>query len=78
MSIGSTSLKYQILFSDGQKRPVFIYRLLTAGAIDGNFFLYERRTFSDRPWFVEKIYQRQMTKLALSDCEHSEFYNLFH
>ncbi|EKM80843.1 hypothetical protein AGABI1DRAFT_71424 [Agaricus bisporus var. burnettii JB137-S8] len=34
---------------DGQKRPVFIYRLLTAGAID------------------EKIYQRQMTKLALSD-----------
>ncbi|KJA27751.1 hypothetical protein HYPSUDRAFT_873593 [Hypholoma sublateritium FD-334 SS-4] len=34
---------------DGQKRPVFIYRLLTAGAID------------------EKIYQRQVTKLALSD-----------
>ncbi|KAF8972939.1 P-loop containing nucleoside triphosphate hydrolase protein [Flammula alnicola] len=35
---------------DGQKRPVYIYRLLTAGAID------------------EKIYQRQVTKLALSDC----------
>ncbi|KXN90194.1 DNA repair and recombination protein RAD54B [Leucoagaricus sp. SymC.cos] len=34
---------------DGQKRPVFIYRFLTAGAID------------------EKIYQRQVTKLALSD-----------
>ncbi|KAF9484481.1 hypothetical protein BDN70DRAFT_872506 [Pholiota conissans] len=34
---------------DGQKRPVFIYRLLTAGAID------------------EKIYQRQVTKLALSE-----------
>ncbi|EJD03013.1 uncharacterized protein FOMMEDRAFT_123160 [Fomitiporia mediterranea MF3/22] len=33
---------------DGQKRPVFIYRLLTAGTID------------------EKIYQRQITKLALS------------
>jgi len=34
---------------DGQKRPVFIYRFLTAGAID------------------EKIYQRQVTKLGLSD-----------
>ncbi|KLO18384.1 hypothetical protein SCHPADRAFT_899782 [Schizopora paradoxa] len=34
---------------DGQKRHVFIYRLLTAGAID------------------EKIYQRQVTKLGLSD-----------
>ncbi|KAI0036857.1 P-loop containing nucleoside triphosphate hydrolase protein [Vararia minispora EC-137] len=34
---------------DGQKREVFIYRLLTAGAID------------------EKIYQRQVTKLGLSD-----------
>ncbi|KAF7375992.1 hypothetical protein MSAN_00013800 [Mycena sanguinolenta] len=34
---------------DGQKRPVFIYRFLTAGAID------------------EKIYQRQVTKLGLSN-----------
>ncbi|KZT68291.1 hypothetical protein DAEQUDRAFT_692777 [Daedalea quercina L-15889] len=34
---------------DGQKRPVFIYRFLTSGAID------------------EKIYQRQVTKLGLSD-----------
>ncbi|RKP30711.1 hypothetical protein METBISCDRAFT_4836, partial [Metschnikowia bicuspidata] len=34
---------------DGQKRPVFIYRLFTAGAID------------------EKIFQRQLTKLTLSD-----------
>ncbi|TFK75322.1 hypothetical protein BDN72DRAFT_511952 [Pluteus cervinus] len=34
---------------DGQKRPVFIYRLLTTGTID------------------EKIYQRQVTKLGLSD-----------
>lgn len=35
---------------DGQKRPVFIYRLLTAGTID------------------EKIYQRQITKIGLSDA----------
>ncbi|KAG9122857.1 helicase [Ceratobasidium sp. 392] len=39
---------------DGQKRPVFIYRLLTAGTID------------------EKIYQRQMTKLGLSNSLMSE------
>lgn len=40
-----------VLRSDGQKRPVFIYRLVTAGAID------------------EKIFQRQVTKIGLSDCE---------
>ncbi|KAG8956424.1 helicase [Tulasnella sp. 408] len=34
---------------DGQKRPVFIYRLVTAGSID------------------EKIFQRQVTKIGLSD-----------
>ncbi|KAG8822142.1 helicase, partial [Serendipita sp. 401] len=35
---------------DGQKRPVYIYRLLTAGTID------------------EKIFQRQITKIGLSDA----------
>ncbi|PVF93834.1 hypothetical protein CPB86DRAFT_85171 [Serendipita vermifera] len=35
---------------DGQKRPVFIYRLVTAGTID------------------EKIYQRQITKMGLSEA----------
>ncbi|CAK5281379.1 unnamed protein product [Mycena citricolor] len=40
---------------DGQKRPVFIYRLLTAGTID------------------EKIYQRQVTKLGLSNCKSVPF-----
>ncbi|KAG9095961.1 helicase, partial [Ceratobasidium sp. 370] len=39
---------------DGQKRPVFIYRLITAGTID------------------EKIYQRQVTKLGLSNSLISE------
>ncbi|WPK25520.1 hypothetical protein PUMCH_002837 [Australozyma saopauloensis] len=34
---------------DGQKLPVFVYRLFTAGAID------------------EKIFQRQLTKITLSD-----------
>lgn len=29
------------MISDGQKRPVFIYRLLTAGAIDGSFSIQE-------------------------------------
>ncbi|KAK7472895.1 helicase [Stygiomarasmius scandens] len=36
-------------YRDGQKRPVFIYRFLTAGTID------------------EKIYQRQIIKLGLSN-----------
>lgn len=42
---------------DGQKRPVFIYRLFTAGSID------------------EKIFQRQLTKITLSDMfldDHSD------
>ncbi|KZT43673.1 hypothetical protein SISSUDRAFT_1068881 [Sistotremastrum suecicum HHB10207 ss-3] len=39
---------------DGQKRPVFIYRLVTTGAID------------------EKIYQRQISKTGLSDCDDSD------
>lgn len=43
----------KIIFSDGQKRPVFIYRFLTAGTID------------------EKIFQRQVTKIGLSNCELS-------
>lgn len=42
---------------DGQKKPVFIYRLFTAGCID------------------EKIFQRQLTKITLSDMfldDHSD------
>ncbi|EMD37765.1 hypothetical protein CERSUDRAFT_94757 [Gelatoporia subvermispora B] len=45
----SAELLVYSLQSDGQKRPVFIYRFLTTGTID------------------EKIYQRQVTKIGLSD-----------
>jgi len=51
--LATTRLNF--LYSDGQKRPVFIYRFLTAGTID------------------EKIYQRQVTKLGLSNCKLSIF-----
>ena len=58
VSTGETSLLASVKFptdtrlidSDGQKRPVFIYRLVTCGTID------------------EKIFQRQITKIGLSDC----------
>ena len=54
---------------DGQKRPVFIYRLLSAGTIDGS---WRMRRFSSLNTYIttEKIFQRQVTKLGLSDCEH--------
>jgi len=57
-------------FSDGQKRPVFIYRLLTAGTIDGEFTFYQGQDLKFNK-ASEKIYQRQVTKLALSDCMFS-------
>lgn len=51
LSIKAHTFGTWISRSDGQKRPVFIYRFLTAGTID------------------EKIFQRQVTKLGLSDCK---------
>lgn len=41
--------KLHLTCSDGQKKQVYIYRLLTTNTID------------------EKIYQRQLTKVGLSD-----------
>jgi len=52
LSCGPTNasrLTSRMLLHTGQKRPVTIYRLLSAGTID------------------EKIFQRQLTKSALSD-----------
>lgn len=59
---------------DGQKRPVYIYRLLTTGTIDGE----QWRRWQVVPFKLvssEKIYQRQVTKMGLSDCElrHEQF-----
>ena len=42
------------VWREGQSKPVFIYRFLTAGMID------------------EKIYQRQLTKIGISDQLFSE------
>ncbi|KAF7790310.1 hypothetical protein EIP86_001264 [Pleurotus ostreatoroseus] len=51
---------------DGQKRPVFIYRFLTAGSIDGKVH-HLKNTFCYSRVYPEKIYQRQVTKLGLSN-----------
>ncbi|KAF9467257.1 SNF2 family N-terminal domain-containing protein [Collybia nuda] len=50
---------------DGQKRPVYIYRFLTAGAIDGNLNISNKAYEIQK--HTEKIYQRQVTKLGLSN-----------
>ena len=56
-------------FRDGQKRPVFIYRFLTAGAIDGMFTIQDaQRVQLTTRLCSEKIFQRQVTKLGLSNC----------
>ncbi|KAF8441415.1 P-loop containing nucleoside triphosphate hydrolase protein [Boletus edulis BED1] len=51
---------------DGQKRPVFIYRFLTAGTIDGE---YIQCSFTAVLiiYHAEKIFQRQVTKIGLSN-----------
>ena len=60
------------LSRDGQKRPVHIYRFLTAGTIDGALFLNISLPETDiSSYHLEKIYQRQVTKIGLSNCEHS-------
>jgi DNA repair and recombination protein RAD54B len=52
--------------SDGQKRSVYIYRFLTAGTIDGEFYRLVEMIHVANMWNPEKIYQRQITKLGLS------------
>lgn len=54
---------------DGQKRPVYIYRFLTAGTIDGGLSNEYKTLSSYVIKNVEKIFQRQVTKLGLSNCE---------
>jgi len=52
---------------DGQKRSVYIYRFLTAGTIDGkSLYLTMVMPVANVP-IAEKIYQRQITKLGLSN-----------
>jgi hypothetical protein len=52
---------------DGQKRSVYIYRFLTAGTIDGeSLWLSKMMPVANGP-IAEKIYQRQITKLGLSN-----------
>lgn len=55
-------------YSDGQKRPVFIYRFLTAGTIDGEYTQCSMAGVSYGQC-TEKIYQRQVTKIGLSNCQ---------
>ena len=55
---------------DGQKRPVYIYRFLTAGTIDGGLFYMAETSLSCIDInTTEKIFQRQVTKLGLSNCK---------
>jgi DNA repair and recombination protein RAD54B len=53
---------------DGQKHPVFIYRFLTAGTIDGGLSNKNKTQTSYIIYNLEKIFQRQVTKLGLSNC----------
>lgn len=52
--------------SDGQKRSVYIYRFLTAGTIDGRSDRLVEGQYLIPMLNLEKIYQRQTTKLGLS------------
>jgi hypothetical protein len=52
---------------DGQKRSVYIYRFLTAGTIDGESLERTRTVPVVNVPIAEKIYQRQITKLGLSN-----------
>ena len=72
--IGTEKLLYGIDTSnespacrDGQRRPVFIYRLLSTGTIDGGHMSTPLDQQADA--LAEKIFQRQVTKVGLSDCE---------
>lgn len=63
-------LAYQSTYRDGQRRPVFIYRFLTTGAIDGKRRIYRNNQYwAWLEWRIEKVYQRQVTKLGLSACK---------
>jgi hypothetical protein len=52
---------------DGQKRSVYIYRFLTAGTIDGESLQRTKMMPVANVPIAEKIYQRQITKLGLSN-----------
>ncbi|KAG8756642.1 helicase [Serendipita sp. 396] len=56
-----------MMISDGQKRPVYIYRLLTAGTIDGKHYSLGWSCIGLIS-LTEKIFQRQITKIGLSDA----------
>lgn len=65
----SISLLTSLRKRDGQKRPVYIYRFLTAGTIDGGLSNKNETWPSYIIDDVEKIFQRQVTKLGLSNCK---------